>query len=185
MTRSATELPAFRHHPDPLGSGSVIASPARCRACDATRGFVYTGPVYAEEADLDDAICPWCIADGTAHAAFDATFVDSEAFTADIPEATMDAVTRRTPGYSAWQGERWPVCCDDATAFLTPLGIDELRTTHRELESFALSHIIYRLGISGGAATRMLNSLRRDVSPTAYLFRCLACEQFHVHIDQL
>jgi uncharacterized protein CbrC (UPF0167 family) len=176
-------LPTFRHHPDPLRSGSIVASSATCRCCERRRGFVYAGPVYAESDDLDDALCPWCIADGSAHERFDATFVDTEAFTGDIPITTMATVTERTPGYAAWQQERWPVCCGDATAFLTPLGIDELRATHRELEGPALSFIIYELRISGGAATRMLNALRRDESPTAYLFRCLTCEQHHLHVD--
>lgn len=181
---SNAALPAFHYHPDPLASGSIVASPATCRACERARGYVYVGPVYAEADDLDDALCPWCIADGTASELFDATFVDSEAFTADVPERTVADVITRTPGYSSWQSERWPVCCGDATAFLMPLGIAELRAHYRELEGFALDFIIYQLGVSGGAATRMLGGLQRNASPTAYLFRCANCEQYHFHIDQ-
>jgi uncharacterized protein CbrC (UPF0167 family) len=175
-------LPRFRYHPDPIGSGSVIASEATCKCCDQARGFIYDGPVYTEEDDVD-AICPWCIASGDAHEMFDASFVDSEAFPEGTPDKAIDEIVERTPGFSAWQGERWPVCCDDATAFLMPAGIAEIRARYRSLEGEVLSHIIYELQVSGGAALRMLESLRADESPTAFLFQCLHCERQHFYLD--
>src|SRR6266480_2367057 len=66
-------LPEFRYHPDPRATGVIVASEARCVACSRTRGFIYTGPVYAEQ-EFIDAFCPWCIADGTAARRFDAEF---------------------------------------------------------------------------------------------------------------
>jgi uncharacterized protein CbrC (UPF0167 family) len=176
-------LPAFRYHPDPILSGSVVESAARCRRCGEARGYIYTGPAYAED-DLDDSLCPWCIADGSAHRTFDATFVDSEAFPDDAPEAAVEEITCRTPGYDAWQSERWPCCCGDATAFLMPAGIAEIRERHRELEGLLMGHIVHEMGISGGAATRLLGALNRSQGPTAYLFRCLHCERYHFHVDQ-
>ena len=176
-------LPSFRYHPDPIRSGSIVESGEKCRCCRECRGHIYAGPVYSEE-DLDGVICPWCIADGSAQKIFDASFVDIEAFSDDTPESTMDEISRRTPGYNAWQSEQWPNCCGDATAFLTPAGIAEIREHYRELEGSLLSHIIYEMRISGGAATRMLGSLNRDAGPTAYVFRCLHCERHHFHIDQ-
>jgi uncharacterized protein CbrC (UPF0167 family) len=177
-------LPLFRYHSDPIASGSIVASDAKCLCCRQNRGFVYTGPVYAEK-DLEDSICPWCIADGAAHRKFDAEFVDTEAFAEGAPQAAMDEISQRTPGFSSWQSEQWPVCCDDATAFVTPVGIQEIRKDFRELEGSVLSHIIYEMSISGGAATRLLNSLDREKGPTAFLFRCLHCEQPHVYVDML
>ena len=178
----APALPRFRYHPDPIDTGSVIIADATCVVCRQARGAIYAGPIYAGD-DLSDAICPWCIADGSAYETLGATFVDSEAFPAETPDAAVTEITERTPGYAAWQSEAWPACCSDATAFLGPVGIAEIRERHSELEGFVLSHIIYELGISGGAATRMLQSLRRDASPTAYLFRCLHCGEPRVHVD--
>ncbi len=175
------ELPVFRYHPDPLGSGSIVASEKTCHACGQARGYIYDGPAYSEQ-ELDDALCPWCIADGSAHKKFDATFVDYEAFDGEVPEAAAEEITERTPGFNSFQTEVWPGCCDDATAFLMPAGIKELRE-QSDLESLALNHIIYEMEISGGAATRLLNSLHRDTGPTAYLFRCLHCHKHHFHID--
>jgi uncharacterized protein CbrC (UPF0167 family) len=176
------DLPHFRYHPDPIATGSIVASKATCRRCGQTRGYVYAASVYAEE-DLSDALCPWCIADGSAHREFDATFVDSEAFAGGTPESAIAEIAERTPGYSAWQTEQWPVCCNDATSFLGPIGIDELRARYRDQEGALLNHIICNLKISGGAATRLLASLRRDAGPTAYVFRCQKCERMHFHID--
>ena len=177
-----SSLPTFRYHPDPIDTGSVTESDATCVVCGDERGFIYVGPVYAED-DFEDSICPWCVADGSAHESLGATFVDSESFAADTPDAVIAEISERTPGYSAWQAEEWPSCCRDATAFIGPVGIAEIRAKHRELEGFVLRQIIYGLGISGGAATRLLESLKRDTSPTAYLFKCLHCGEPQVHVD--
>lgn len=177
-------LPVFRYHPDPLRSGSVMASTESCIRCGQARGYLYSGPVYAGE-DLDDALCPWCIADGSANEEFDAEFVDVEAFADGVPEEVIEEISRRTPGFSSFQAEQWPACCDDGTAFLAPVGSAELEGEFREFQGSVLNHIIHEMGISGGAATRLLGSLNRDRGPTAYLFRCLHCGAHHVHVDQV
>jgi hypothetical protein len=177
-----SSLPMFRYHPDPLDTGSIAPSDATCVVCDEPRGFVYAGPVYAED-DFEDTICPWCIADGSAAQSLGATFVDTEAFPVDVPGNVIAEISERTPGFAAWQAEEWPSCCGDAAAFIGPVGIAEIRAKYRHLEGFVLRQIIYGLGISGGAATRMLESLRRDTPPTAYLFKCLHCDETLVHVD--
>src|ERR1700744_1794087 len=110
-------LPEFRYHPDPIATGTVKASDVKCVCCDLARGYIYTGNTYSEE-DLEDAVCPWCIADGSAAEKFDAMFSDdSPLLDADMPEAVVEEVTRRTPGFTSWQQEVWLCCCDDACAF--------------------------------------------------------------------
>lgn len=111
-------LPRFTYHPDPIATGSVIASPTVCVSCHQARGYVYTGPVYAEE-EYDAEICPWCIADGSASARLDASFTDDEGIGGggewdEVPEAVVEEVARRTPGFSAWQQEKWWTHCGDA-----------------------------------------------------------------------
>jgi len=177
-------LPEFRYHPDPIMSGSIAESDAKCRVCKKARGFIYTAPTYADE-DLDEAICPWCIASGAASKKFDATFVDSEAFADGIPDSAMEEIMERTPGFATWQSEQWPACCNDATAFLTPAGIKEIQKDFGEYTFTLMNHIIHNMEISGGAATRLLDSLNRDKGPTAYVFQCLHCNKHHFHIDQV
>lgn len=181
MTES-TALPAFRYHPDPIHSGSIVESDAKCRCCKKSRGYIYTGPVYSE-VDLEDMICPWCIASGDAAKKYEATFVDSEAFSDGTPDEAMEEIMERTPGYSAWQSESWPSCCGDATAFVMPAGIKEIREQCYEHEGSIMSHIVHKMSISGSAATRLLDSLNKDQGPTVYVFRCLKCLAPHFHID--
>lgn len=181
-TDDPTPLPVFRYHPDPVATGSIVPSRAACTVCGRTRGYAYDGPVYAGSED-EGALCPWCIADGSAHRALDATFVDEEGFADGIPDAARCEIAQRTPGYSAWQEEVWPACCEDAMAFLGPVGVEDIRRSWPEYEGLVLGYIVYDLGLSGGAAKRMLDALRRDAAPTAYLFRCLHCLRPAVHVD--
>ncbi len=176
------DLPVFNYHPDPVRSGSIKTSGETCRCCGEARGYIYTGPVYAQE-NLDESICPWCIADGRAHDKFDAAFIDEAALPEELPEATMEELVQRTPGYSAWQSEQWFACCGDAMRFSEPVGVLELRTRYRELEFAVLGNIIYDLHVSGSAATRILESLNKDKGPTAYIFQCGHCGQQKTFVD--
>ena len=130
-------IPEFRYHPDPLKTGSVAASDAACRCCEQARGYIYCGPVYAEEElEKRGEICPWCIADGSAAARFDTVFVDPEGigdcgrWEAVSPTVAAE-VSERTPGFSGWQQERWWTHCGDAAEFLGPAGRAELESRGR------------------------------------------------------
>jgi uncharacterized protein CbrC (UPF0167 family) len=175
-------LPSFRYHPDPLATGSVVSSEARCAACGDARGYVYGGPVYAEE-DLSDALCPWCVADGSAHRRFDATFVDSEAFSEESPPEVTQVICERTPGFFSWQGERWLSCCGEPAAFLGAFGIVRIRAEYPRLEGPLMMYIVHELAVSGGEARRVLEALEEESAPTAFLFRCLHCEGTPAYVD--
>lgn len=178
------DLPSFRYHADPVRSGSVIASEKKCVCCNEARGYIYTASVYSRK-ELGESLCPWCIADGSAHKKFKARLYDTEAMAEEIPDAAAKEIEERTPGFSSWQSPTWPACCGDAATFLEPVGIKEIQHDYREdnVEMVVLNHIIYNLGMSGGAATRLLNSLNRDGGPTAYLWKCAKCNRHHVQID--
>jgi uncharacterized protein CbrC (UPF0167 family) len=175
------KLPVFKYHPDPLATGSIMQSDKKCRCCGRTTGFIYAGPVYAED-ELDQAICPWCIADGSAAEKFEATFTDESGIgdgevtvTAEVEEE----VARRTPGFSGWQQERWLGYCDDAAAFLGPAGRQELE----QLGSKAVEAVRQECGLEGGEWKDYLKSLDRDKGPTAYVFRCQHCGKLKAYSD--
>lgn len=180
MTES---LPAFRYHPDPVGTGALVVSTQPCRCCGAARGFVSTLAPYGSE-DLRDALCPWCIADGSAAAAFDAVFTvvpPSDPGVAGVAAAVVEEVTRRTPGFSGWSRERWLFCCGDATAYRGAVGWDELaehptavEDVRRQAESW---------GFTGPDVTALVGSLDVDGASTAYLFCCLHCGTHHAYAD--
>ncbi len=178
-------LPAFRYHPDPLATGSIVPSDLTCRVCGAARGFIYTGPSYGDE-DLTEEVCPWCIADGSAHEKTDVEFTDAAAVGGDgewpeVPDDVIDEVAFRTPGFHAWQQERWFTHCDDAAAFLGPMGLAELTA----LGPKAVAAIQNSTELEGHDWRRLLTSLRREAGPTAFVFRCLHCGTFGGYTDTL
>jgi uncharacterized protein CbrC (UPF0167 family) len=124
------DLPKFKYHSDPIATGSVAESENICACCEQERGYIYSGPVYSE-ADHEDDICPWCIADGTAHEKFGASFIDIDGVGGlgdweEVPPETSAEVAFRTPGFTGWQQERWFTCCSDAACFLGRAGYKEL-----------------------------------------------------------
>lgn len=181
---SSRPFPEFRFHPDPVGSGSVITSERRCVCCGQARGWVYTGPVYATREAAEEALCPWCIASGSAHQKFGAEFVDAEALDAAVPADIVIEIAQRTPGFSSWQGERWLSCCGAPAAFVAPAGRPEISQRFPRLPSDLMPTIVHELGISGGAARQLLDSLDRDGGPTAYVFQCRTCSRHLAYIDR-
>jgi uncharacterized protein CbrC (UPF0167 family) len=174
-------LPTFRYHPDPIGTGSVEASGTVCAVCGKARGYVYVGPIYSE-VDLDSVVCPWCIADGSAHEMFDAEFTDTASVGEggeEVPEEVVAEVAYRTPGFSGWQQERWFTHCGDAAAFLGAAG-------REELEGFgkgAQEAIREEARLEGGEWDEYFGMLEKDGSPTAYVFRCLHCGAYGGYSD--
>ena len=71
-------------------------------SCHRKRGYICKAPGYAEP-KLDDGICACCIADGSAHKNFDATFVDSEAFPDGTPDAGLQLLAIETAAPLEWQ----------------------------------------------------------------------------------
>jgi uncharacterized protein CbrC (UPF0167 family) len=131
---AADPLPAFPYHPHPVGTGSVKPSDRQCVCCGRVRGFVYAGPAYSVE-ELDGSLCPWCIADGSAAERFGADFSDVLDPPNDVPPELIEQVTKRTPGFSGWQQERWLFHCSDGAAFLGVVGRSELEPYPDALES--------------------------------------------------
>src|SRR6202035_4730909 len=105
MPGATMDLPTFRYHPDPLASDSIERSDAICACCNQPRGYIYTGPTYCED-EIEDALCPWCIADGSAAKKFDASFTDPAGFPDETAKEIVDEIAYRTPGFNAWQSEK-------------------------------------------------------------------------------
>jgi uncharacterized protein len=173
MIRAA--LPRFIYHPDPVASGSIVESKAECRGCLQRRGWNYTGAVYAKD-DLDECLCPWCIADGSAHAMFGAEFIEPPAVGDygawdSVPESVIDEVCHRTPSFNGWQQERWYTHCYDAAEFIGPVGALELGS----YPPSARAAVADECGFEADELTDYMNRLDKVYGPTAYLFRCRVC----------
>lgn len=183
-----SKLPTFRYHPDPIATGSVVASSGTCLCCGRARGYLYKGPTYCV-AELDDCICPWCIADGSAHRKFDLEFVgwdDVGGHEGDlweaVPRSIADEVAQRTPGFCGWQQERWWSHCADAAAFIGMAGAKEVLAQG----AATIEHLRRDLGWEKGQDFEdYIRSLNTEGDPTAYLFRCLHCGEVGGYSDFL
>jgi uncharacterized protein len=171
------ELPQFKYHPDPVGNGLVIKSDRTCQCCGKGRGFIYRGPIYSVH-DLDGGICPWCIADGSAAAKFNATFTDDVPLLegGDLDPAIVEEIIMRTPGYIGWQQEAWQTHCSDACAYM---GFP----THEELNG-VLAEAVITMTEDLGIPEKTWQTMHKAFVPGGfqpqgrvglYKFRCLHC----------
>lgn len=171
-------LPVFRYHPDPVASGSIRASAEKCACCDRDTGWIYTAGFYSAE-EVSGRFCPWCIADGSAAARFAGEFCDSYGL-AGVGEDVLHEVTRRTPGFHAWQDPRWLVHCQDAAAFVGEVGYTEL-AAHPE----ALDELRAEMRLDGWHDEKQLEQFLAHLgrTATAMLFRCTVCGTHLAYVD--
>jgi uncharacterized protein CbrC (UPF0167 family) len=179
-------LPLFKYHPDPVGTGSIEAREALCVCCGRTSEYIYVGPVYGET-DLDGLLCPWCIANGLAHEKFGVEFTDRAAVGGydwatrkAVSQEVKDEVANRTPGFSGWQQERWLVHCNDACEFHGPSGKGEIES-YRNPE--LLNSLRADMAMNEEDFGHYFNALDKERGPTAYVFRCLHCGQYLGYSD--
>jgi uncharacterized protein CbrC (UPF0167 family) len=174
-------LPDFRYHPDPVGTGSVVASAVDCACCGQRRPFTYVGPVYAAE-DLDDRLCPWCIGDGRAAAMFSAEFTDGQwRAPGDVPADVADAILHRTPGFTGWQESRWMHHRGDAAEFHGRVGAPELAAFPDALAYLRSEAAEFDWPVA--QVQEYLQALSLDGQPTAYLFGCRHCKAHLAYSD--
>jgi uncharacterized protein CbrC (UPF0167 family) len=142
------------------------------------------GPVYAVE-ELVDCICPWCVADGSAHSKFDAHFMDADGVGGygeweAVPRAIAEEIAFRTPGFSGRQQERWWTHCADAAEFVGAVGSAEAKALGEQF----LEHIRAQAGLEGGPRwAQYLAALDVEHGPTAYAFRCRHCGKLGGYSD--
>ena len=179
---ATTGLPTFKYHPDPIATGSIVPSANICRCCSQVRGFIYDGSPYSVE-ELEDAICPWCIADGAAHERFGASFTSLTQIGGPdwitVDRSITEEIAYRTPGFAGWQEERWFAHCKDAGEFLGPMG----RTELEEMGPEAIEVIREESRYADEDWPEYYQRMDRNLGPTAYLFRCRHCEKLGGYSD--
>ncbi|MDR1451030.1 MAG: CbrC family protein [Helicobacteraceae bacterium] len=131
------DLPKFKYHPNPIGTGAFKTDKTvKCDCCGQTTNVYYTEPFYS--VDDIECLCPFCIANGKAAEKFDGEFQDSasieeispnpnEPNTLNINKEALEEVTKRTPGYIGWQQEVWLAHCGDLCAFIGYVGWNEIQ----------------------------------------------------------
>lgn len=165
------QLPHFRYHPNPIATGAVKPSDAICVCCGQSRGHIYCGPVYAVIV-LDDLLCPWCIADGSASAKLGASFADSYPLRqAGVPDGVVDEVNERTPGYMSWQQEYWLAHCGDACEFHGDATVRDISAASAETKQHWIEE--YKQDEKGWAWAT--DGYRPGGDSALYKFKCRHC----------
>ena len=202
MDTETRPLPHFRFHPDPLATGAIEESEKECYVCNKQTGYIYSRPFYASGGGY---FCPWCIASGEAAKKYDGEFqlstrvefeVDefvkfsdgSSDFLRDakkcaISEAELSELVHRTPGYHAWQRAEWLVHCSSPCAFLGYVRwkeIEERLDKFIDLEGDANRGI----GVSLDHLAWLLSDDEGDIGVGGYLFQCIHCGGFRLHVDR-
>lgn len=111
--RGVQDLPRFELFENPVRERSVRKSRKACGVCGRARGWVLAG----------SAICPWCVADGTAATRLEITFNSVP----DLPPLQSDdveLVEKRTPVAPGWP--TWKTCCGKACVYLGQAGPNDL-----------------------------------------------------------
>lgn len=179
------DLPKFVYHPDPMKTGSVIKSDATCDCCGWEPGLMYDGPIrFATLRKPIAHLCPWCIADGSAHEKFRVVFCDEIVDQKSLPEDVVKTVMERTPGFNAWQIVKWWTHCDDAAEYIGSYGWRGIK----ELDSPELNECLKEPyhGLDEPSWSRLSSSLHRDRGgASAFVFRCRHCQQLGGYIDEL
>ncbi|HSX67600.1 CbrC family protein [Nocardioides sp.] len=170
-------LPVFRYHPDPVATGSAVASDETCEVCSQPAGYKYAGGSIC--GGQVEVLCLRCIADGTAaarlaHPDGPAEFTDiGWGVPDDVPASVLEEVSQRTPGFIGWQEEHWMYHCSDAAAFLGLVGWADVANLPDAIESLRAD--LAEIGVGEDEADRQIKMMRRDGDLTGYLFRCLHC----------
>ncbi|WP_110877456.1 PF03691 family colicin E2 tolerance protein CbrC [Franconibacter helveticus] len=193
MTDAIRPLPLFKYHPHPLETGAFeTGKTVKCDCCQQATPLYYSGPFYSVE--NINAFCPWCIASGAAAQKFNGVFQDdaslegvdyafnekgeAQGTTGAITLEQVAELVERTPGYRGWQQEHWLAHCDDFCAFVGYVGWKEIKD---RLSEFA--NLESDCADSGLQTEDLEKVLFNNGSCQGYLFQCLHCAKYRLHID--
>jgi len=162
--------PSFTYYEDPYSDGTIERSDVECSGCGERRGWISTCVAYGADVPKNASFCPWCIADGTAHAKFGASFNEVGV---DAAREAQEEVTFRTPGLMTWQDWEWPTHCDDAGVYRgQPTGA-ELRANPDALSTLLRDLRQWEWGRDDTYVEEFIDGLGGGV--VAYLFTCRQC----------
>jgi len=168
------DLPYFAYHPDPLKTGAFVARQIECVCCAVQRPFAYIGPIYTARDDVDGRVCPWCIKSGLAARKLDALFMDDSVLVrAAIPQAIVEEVSIRTPGFVSWQGQTWEHHCNDAAAFLGDATPEDLAS----MTESELSPLLKSCRLDQDEWQEIAAEYTTGGDPSVYKFQCRQCKR--------
>lgn len=171
------EFPTFLYHKNPIETGAFDQCEQQiCECCGEETIFIYVSTIYAVEDP--EILCPWCIADGTASEKYEAAFTGEVAGT--VSSTIEDIILHKTPGYIGNQEEIWLTHCKDACCFLGTVNWQDIQNLGIE-EEIVKYYDTYEHYNDLDIPTLKKGLKSGHVS--AYLFKCLHCNQYLLHND--
>ena len=171
-------LPIFKYHPDPIKTGAFLQGDLhKCNCCGKKTKIWYESPFYSDS--TVDCLCPECISSGLAAQKYNGEFQDSCNVDQISDPQKLKELPCHTPGYHAWQQEYWPAHCDDYCAFINYVGWDDLiqMGIDRQIEDS------YGCKINGWDIGLLKEKMKNNGSMQGYLFQCICCGKYRLHID--
>lgn len=175
-----TEIPAFKYYLNPEDDVAFVrvSQPVQCESCGEYVDCYYRGPLYAKRSI--NHICPACVQDGTAAATLGCSFHNRK-FCDKLNRnvAANDELLHRTPCYSGWTQERWLAHCNDHCVFVGYVGWPEIRHMGiaDKVEADYTANGEYDI-------ETVKREMRDGGEMQGYLFRCLHCGAYRLHVDK-
>ena len=166
--------PIFRYSLHAYENGVFARGNFTCDCCGRQSEYAYNGAMYC--IGQPPVVCPECIASGEAARRFDGDFVQSASQAVTDP-AKRDELVHRTPGSPSRQGEAYParrrgLCTFGGGGGAGAAGAGDGKGLP--------DHVGPARGGDPSVRDRLI-----AVGPTAgYLFRCLHCGAYHLHVDR-
>jgi uncharacterized protein len=171
------DLPFFKYQPNVYKLGIIKKETTDCPSCGQQRAYSYEGPFYSIEEV--EAICPWCIKDGSAAEKFEGEFQDPQSCDPVGKSEYLDELIHRTPGYPGIQQEVWLSHCDDFCAFIGYVGWQDIASLKEELAD-DINQIKEEYDFS---QQDLEERLVKNGSLQGYLFQCLHCKKHRLAVD--
>ncbi len=164
----------FRYNVNAYENDIIREGDFVCGCCGRKVNYIYNGSMYC--AGPPPTVCAECLANGEAARKFDGIFVQDADTRAVTDPAKRDELFHRTPGYPSWQGEYFPACCDDFCTFIGDVGTEEL-------EAMGIADAVFADYAERGGNPCVRDSLVAVGSTAGYLFQCIHCGKYHLHVD--
>jgi len=187
----------FKYHKNPLKSGSFKNDKTvKCECCNEETDLYYPGPFYNVVKNVE-ALCPACIGTGRAIEKFTGKYssgktavpsfvASAEKIEGEHTETRKKQLYEHTPSYQGWQDEKWLAHCDDYCRYIGYVGWDELNQRARDIDSSTTetAPIIELIEPADIDDKEFLETrLRKNGNVTGYLFACLRCKKYRLHVD--
>lgn len=164
----------FRYSVNAYENGIVERGECVCECCGRKAEYTYRGSMYCPGPAV--IVCVDCLAGGEAARKFDATFVRSGNTRAVRDPERIDELFHRTPGYPSRRGAYFPACCGD---FCTYIG----KADAEKLEETGIADEVFEDYARRGGDPHVRKALTAAGSTAGYLFRCIHCGKYHLHVD--